>query len=300
MVNDNQEEIDVTIEAAEGNNEPDVKVVDAAPEKDAKAEYEDPKDSIEELKRKLNEERQARIDAENRERRAAEMARKASEEVEDTNLHLVNSAIDTVKRDQEFLKTQYRDAMSIGDYDRAAEIQESMGNNSAKLLQLENGKAAMQQKPQPVQPAPRQADPVEQLASQVSPRSASWLRSNRDNIRDERSIRKMFRAHEDAVDEGIEPDTDEYFGFIEGRLGISRHRSQDQDDSPMSAASAPTQRRSAPPAAPVSRSGNGSGGKPNTYRMTAEEREIAQMMGMSPEDYARNKIALRKEGKLSH
>jgi phage I-like protein len=68
----------------------------------------------------------------------------------------------------------------------------------------------------------------------------------------------------------------------------------------MSTASTPTQRRSAPPAAPVSRSGNGSGGKPNTYRMTPEEREIAQMMGMSPEDYARNKIALRKEGKLSH
>lgn len=293
-MSDNNAEIEVKIEDEAPAQEAEVKVVDAEP----KGEREDPRDSIEELKRRLDEERQARFEAETRERRAAEMARRASEEVEDTNLHLVSSAIDTVKRDQDILKAQYRDAMSIGDYDRAAEIQETMSGNSAKLLQLENGKAAMQNRPQqqPVREMPRNADPVEQLAAQVSPRSASWLRSNREAIRDERTIRKMFRAHEDAVDEGIEPDTDDYFAFIEGRLGMSRqHRSQ-EDDSALSAASAPTQRRSAPPAAPVSRT---SSSKPNTYRMTAEEREIAQMMGMTPEEYARNKLALKREGKLN-
>jgi phage I-like protein len=33
-------------------------------------------------------------------------------------------------------------------------------------------------------------------------------------------------------------------------------------------------------------------------RLSAEEREMATMMGMTPEDYARNKVALKREGKL--
>ena len=54
----------------------------------------------------------------------------------------------------------------------------------------------------------------------------------------------------------------------------------------------------APAAAPVSRSGTASGTRPNVVRLSSEEREMASMMGMSPEDYARNKIALKREGKL--
>jgi phage I-like protein len=33
-------------------------------------------------------------------------------------------------------------------------------------------------------------------------------------------------------------------------------------------------------------------------RLTAQEREMAEMMGMKPEDYAKNKMALKKEGKI--
>jgi phage I-like protein len=34
-------------------------------------------------------------------------------------------------------------------------------------------------------------------------------------------------------------------------------------------------------------------------RLSAAEREMADMMGMKPEDYAKNKMALQKEGKLN-
>jgi phage I-like protein len=33
--------------------------------------------------------------------------------------------------------------------------------------------------------------------------------------------------------------------------------------------------------------------------LTSEEREMAQMMGMTEKDYAVNKVALQKEGKLN-
>ena len=34
-------------------------------------------------------------------------------------------------------------------------------------------------------------------------------------------------------------------------------------------------------------------------RLTAQEREMASMMGMTVEEYAKNKLALQKEGKLN-
>ena len=36
----------------------------------------------------------------------------------------------------------------------------------------------------------------------------------------------------------------------------------------------------------------------NSVRLTASEREMAQMMGMTNEEYAKNKLMLIKEGKL--
>ena len=132
---------------------------------------------------------------------------------------------------------------------------------------------------------------VEQIAQSVSPRSAAWIREAKDHLKDDRSVRKMFRAHEDAVEDGITPDTDEYFAFIEGRLGINRQQQQEVE-SPMSSAAAPTPRRSSPPpAAPVSRQSTPS----NVMRLTRSEIDTARDLGMTPEEYAKNKSLLIKE-----
>ena len=70
-------------------------------------------------------------------------------------------------------------------------------------------------------------------------------------------------------------------------------------EDPMAQSASVTQRRSAPPAAPVSRGGNGTGSNPNRVTLSAAEREMAQMMGMTNQEYAQNKLSLQKEGKLN-
>jgi hypothetical protein len=40
-------------------------------------------------------------------------------------------------------------------------------------------------------------------------------------------------------------------------------------------------------------------GKPTTVRLTPEQREMASMMGQTPEEYARNMVALKREGRLN-
>lgn len=266
---------------------------------------ETPTEGIEELKRKLAEEQQAHAEAQ-RARVAAERqvqvetqrAQRATTEVEDTNLHLVNNAIETVKREQDLLKGAYKQALAEGDFDKAADIQMSMTDATVNLRQLENGREALKNRPKIVPVAPPAADPVEQIAAQVTPTSAKWLRANRDSLKSEREIKRMFRAHEDAVDDGIVPDSPAYFEFIETRIGIRRPEPAPVQEEFVSEAAAPVQRRSSPTAAPVSRNGSGTGSRPNVVRLSAEERETADNMGMSLEEYAKNKHALQKEGRL--
>ncbi|MEN6608592.1 MAG: hypothetical protein ABFD60_15205 [Bryobacteraceae bacterium] len=261
---------------------------------------EDPKLAIAELNRKLREANARAQEAEKAAREQYERQLAARAEVEDTNLHLVNNAIETVKRENEILKANLRDAMASGDYDKVAEAQEAISMNAAKLLQLENGREAMKNQPrQPVQPMPRAQDPVEQVKASLSPRSAAWVDQHPEYVRDPRLFRKMVAAHELAVSDGIEPDSDEYFASVERTLGLERRLTEETEVNVVSEASQATQRRAAPAAAPVSRSGTGGGSRPNVVRLTAAEREMAEMMGMSEKDYARNKLALQREGKLN-
>lgn len=273
----------------------------AAPEvkKDATPRAVEPEEGVETLRAKLEQERQSRMEAERRAQAATQAAASARTEVADSNLALVTNAIDTLKQNESVLKKSYAEAMSAGDYDRAAEVQAAMSTNSAKLLQLEQGKTALENAPKQQQTAAAAPlDPVEALASQLSPRSAAWVRANPQFARDSRLYAKMIAAHNLAVADGLSADSDEYFEAVEDTLKMRREAPVSRDSDPMADAARPVARRSAPAAAPVSRSGT-PGARPNVVRLTSAEREIAQMNGMTDQEYARHKLALQREGKLN-
>jgi hypothetical protein len=295
------EQIEIELEDLEKKPEAaEIEVVKAEdePERNA-AKVLEPEDGLSKLKADLERERNGRIEAERRAKEAAQDAFRAKNEVQDSNLHLVTNAIETVKQNADVLKSNYREAMAMGDFDRAAEVQHAMATNAAKLLQLEQGKQAMES--QPKQAAPEQyrsSDPVEALASQLSPRSADWVRRNPQCVTDPRLYQKMVAAHNLAVADGYVPDTDDYFEQIESTLKMNRREVSAQDDA-MAEAAQPVQRRSSPPAAPVTRSGNGTGSNQNRVRLSSQEREMAQMMGMTDQEYAKNKLLLQREGKIN-
>jgi hypothetical protein len=294
-MSDDQIEIEIDEIEVKGN-EPDIEIVkteDEIPAKASKREI-DPDEGLEDFKAKYERERAGRIEAERFAREHADRAVRAQNEAQDSNLHLVTNAIQNVQQTNEILKANYREAMSVGDYDRVADIQTEMSTNAARLLQLEQGKQALESEPKHVQQPYIPSDPVEAVASQLSARSADWVRAHPEYATDQRLFNKMVAAHNLVVADGISPDTREYFESIEDVLKI-----RDRDDDASSAASKPVQRRSSPPSAPVTRSGAGAGPRPNTVRLNASEREMAQMMGMTDQEYARNKLALQKEGKLN-
>lgn len=251
-----------------------------------------PEDGIKELKLSLERERQARIEAERRAQQQAAQAHLMTREVEDNQRQMLNSALDMVNNERQMLRAQYADAMAQGNYAMVAEITDRMSDLAAKANVIEQGREAMQnQQKQPAAPQPTyQGDPVDAFASQLTPRSAAWVREHPEFVRDAKLNRKMIAAHELAVADGIDPDTDEYFDYVEKTLGVNRQTEEE----------APRQRRAAPPTAPVSRQAmDNSGNRPNVIRLSAEQREMAEMMGMTPEEYARNMRDLKREGRMN-
>jgi hypothetical protein len=189
--------------------------------------------------------------------------------------------------------------MTSGDYEKAAEIQEHIAVNASNLNDLKKGQRAMEDAAKRAKEEPRQApqaDPIEQWAASVTPRSANWLRSHKDALNTPAMQRRVLLAHQVAIDDGLEADSDAYFDFVERQTGLKKEAPKrvmatEEEDSPLSAASAPTPRRSvSPPAAPVSR------GTPrgNAVRLTADEREAARISGISEEEYAKNKARLQR------
>lgn len=292
------EDADILIEDDKTPAADDVVKVEAAPEPKKVI---TPDEGIEELKAQLaaqtqeaERERASRLQAETRARDAETRAVAASTEVRDSNVQLVQNAIETVKANTSILKARLAQARADGDTDVEGDVIVELGDAGAKLRELQTGLEQMKARPALRQADPVPSDPVEALARQLSPRSASWVRDHPEFARDQVKYQRMLAAHNLAMTEGVQAESDDYFKRVEDILGV---RQADPVDNIETGA---PQRRASPPAAPVSRSAPTNGGqKPRVVRLTADEREIAQMMGITEVEYAKNKLALQEEGKMS-
>lgn len=286
---------DLQIIAEEFEKEPEIRIEEAEePTKGL-----EPEIGINELRAQLEQERQARFNAEKRAKDAVESARSSKMDVERTNLQLLETAIESIKQDNAVLKARMRDAHAIGDTDAMFDLQEAVSKNTYKLEHIEDGRKRLEsQIRQPQVETSR--DPVEALASQLTPRSADWVRRHPQCVTDQRLYQKMIASHNLAVADGFAPDSDEYFEAIESTMKLSPKREVrvEEVEEPFSEAAAPNKARTSPPAAPVSRTASSGAPRQNVVRLSKDEREMAQMMGMSDQEYAKNKMALVKEGKL--
>jgi hypothetical protein len=262
-----------------------------------------PDEGLKKLQKQLEDEKSARIAAENRAREAQAAEARAKTESHGTQLDLVKSAIASLTQANDALEEKYAAALASQDYAAAAKAQREMSSNEAKLNDLNRGKTAMENAPKVT---PRVSDdPVERIASQLTAQSAAWVRAHPEYARDPAKYRKMVAAHELAMADGFSPDTPEYFASVEDTLRIAAPRQEVQiETDPTADAARPSttrpSRQTAPPSAPVTRSGNGTGAtRRNVVTLTPEQVEIAKMMGQTPEEYARQVVLLRQEGKLN-
>ena len=283
--------LDDATKAEVKQEEPVIEIVDDPSQPvEAKEEGKSPQDiekTLKNLSKRFEKEKEARIEAEARAREATEQARRYNMDAQDSRIHLVGSAIETLKRDDEILTAHLKNAMEIGDYDRAAEVQRTLAVNASKMMELERGYNDLRNTPPPpqMQQAPPQEMTVDDIIGRVTPRSAEWLKQNRDHLPDARSIRIMARAHEDALDYGYVPESDQYFRFVEGRLGIGSKKETYDGDEAMAGAAKVTKSRQSPPSAPVSRQPVDAPTRPGVIRLAADQVEAAKISGLTPQEY---------------
>lgn len=283
----------------------------------------DLKKQYEHQKRVAEAEREARKQAELYARQQAQHIGRAQTEVQDSNLRIIMNAIESTEQAAAVAERDYAEAMAAGDYALAAKAQRAMAQAESHLLQLNNGKNKLEEslqqttegsvyEPQVPTFEPQiPQDPVEIYASRLTPKSAQWLREHPDAAN---KIGKLSRAHADAMDDGIVPESEEYFDYIESRMGYSQqHEPQMTREAPETVDHYEQKPREAPKkslaSAPVSSSTTSisprSQSNPNTMVLSAAEVEMAILAepelsrDKAIESYARNKAFLIKQGKLS-
>jgi len=291
-----EEQIEIVLDdpaKTEPSKDETVVVVEDEPQK----QLETPEEALKKMEKKLKRQEKEKEKAEHARDMAERRADQLQQETIESRKYVASAAYTQLKTENDMLNAKYAEAMAISDYDGAAKLNQQIVMNANKMIQLENDlertKYAQQE---------QQGSQLDQIIKSVSRESAEWLKEHRSDLDDARMIRKMFRAHEDAVEDGIKPDSDEYFEYIEDRLGLSDKKqaprrvreTENDDDEPMSAAAKPVARKAPPPPAPVERYGS----RPNVVRLTRAEAETAQMLGMTEKEYAQHKLALQKEGKL--
>lgn len=216
---------------------------------------------------------------------------------QDAETAQVESALGKVTTDLEMLSGEFEEALTIGDHKTAAQIQVRMSQAAAAQLTLQQGLEQLKARPKAT---PRQApaDPVEALASQLTPASAAWVRAHPWYAEGDR-YDAMIAAHNLAI-RRHKVDTPGYFKAVEDNLRINdplwdddtdattarRRRDADEDEMPGAARRlSGRDEDTPPPPAPVNRSGNGIGGRQGRATLTAAQAEAAEISGMTKQEY---------------
>ena len=263
-------------------------------------------EGIDELRARLQASDRARQQAEERANQAEQARAQAAGQTQDANVSFLTSALEGVRQSMGVLEANLAEAYAVQDFGSAAKIQTEIARAAQRESAIETGleqlKTMPREQPRRFEAAPD--DRVEQVASQLTPNAAAWVRAHPDFITDPAKNAKLMSAHYDAISEGLAGDSPDYINFVEGRLlGRREPEPQAQRREPVAET-----RRTAPPPAPVSR-GNGGAANPTRVTLTREQRETAHEnfpdeMAADPsgrkaeQAYAKNMLILQREGRM--
>lgn len=284
----------------------------AAPEKPKKAAKKaDSDDTVAVLKQRyeatIEAERQKTLAAEKRasEREAElEVSRKRQTEAEGD---VISNAKAAAQSHLKQLKADLAKAHNDGEYEKLGDIHEALARTASVLLRLDNDEADYKERREapPAEKADKKADtPVapktptnvdEWLAEAKLPeRAKKFFRDHPEFAPIGKSKAKwhmLMATHEEAVEEGIQFDTGDYYNFLTKRL------IDDEDDDVADDTESDDKRV---PAAPVSRGAptRGANGG-NVVKAHRRHVEAAEFLGIPIKKYMENRAKLIAEGVMN-
>ena len=278
------DEVEVEVLETEEQEKPEVEVeTQSKPEQsgDELEQYsEGVKKRISKLTAKMRE-------AERREQAAIQYAQAAKKELEENqkkNLSLDNSYVsefeNRIKLQDQLYRNTLKEAIDRGDVDGQVEAQRQLANVASQ-----NDKLAMvkqQQEQRARQPVPVQ-QPMQQQRQPAppDPKAAAWADKNDWFGTDEPMTLTAFSIHKTLVEsEGWDPHSDDYYAEVDKRI---------RQEFPHKFGGAT--RQSGPVVASASRGGQKKGKQ--KIQLTKSEVAIADKLGVSYEQYARQKARMQ-------
>ncbi len=286
-------EIEVQIE----DNPPPTTQVEVPAEKEAKA---DPvaelKAQVETAQAERERERQGRQEAD-RQAQADRAARAAAEaeaagartEVSDSRLSSMESGIAAADAGIAASKKEQKAALEAGDWERVTESGDRIAELRAERQRLLEGKneldfqRSLDQGRRSEAPPAAPADPVEAFIAGRASATQTWLRAHPEQARalamtmagratvdEQRRSAKVNAAHNNAIGDGLSPDTPEYFAHVEEFLGMNK-----KEPEPAKTAAAP--KKASALVAPVSSADGGAmNGNSSVVKLSQREATSAQ------------------------
>jgi hypothetical protein len=262
------------------------------------------------------------------EREAAVAARQKAEqeasryrlEGEQSQLDAIMNAMAAAKAEADAAEQLLETAITEQDAKKQAEAHRRLAKAETNLSRLDDGKTELEYRisllqrpkveekraePEKAAAAPQQQDPIESL--QMPDRAKEWLREHPEYIQNPRLNARLQVAHWDAIEAGHKEFSTGYFAEIEKLVGLTKvepkvEEAEADDDDVEVDVREPVRtqtkepRRSAIVSAPVSRESSATtpASSRTQVKLTKEEADFAKMAGITPQEYAKQKLKLQE------
>lgn len=243
--------------------------------------------------------------------------------VADSQAMAVDNALAKVRDEAAAAKAAHSAALEDGDYTAATKAMERMTETSIALRDLSEGKAALADRQRDMRDRAKLAseakvetlDKFEQYVGQFGTREQAWLREHPECVNTPRLNKKVLWAHDEAVEAKIKPGTDEYFAYLDKHMGYEKPQTDEEYDSTQeerAVADDDVVVDTAKPkaaalvakkvAAPVSRDGTITRQEDGKFqvRLTAEQKQMAIDLGMTPTAYAKRVVEAEQNKKTGN
>lgn len=223
----------------------------------------------------------------------------STQKVQETEKASLNSYENQLKEKLKLAEESYKSAYDSGDKDKLLEAQKSIADATTELRMVEakrfyiddqakkvqpqqqtNGEAKTAEQPQqPQAQAPQQPQKLHKLARDWISDNSEWY--NKDRI----STQAAHVINEDLLQEGFDPETEEFYTEISKRLKKELPHKFGQQEEPTN--------KPAQVVAGKSRTSASSKGK---IRLSQEDVRLAKRMGVPLDVYAKEKAKVEKAG----
>jgi len=192
-----------------------------------------------------------------------------------------------VQAEIDSVKARLKQAYEEGDAEKITAAQEALTEVKFKEREIKSFRPSLQEDREEVQQTTRQ-QPTSQF--KADDKAVEWRKTNQWFGSDKGMTAFALGLHEELVENGVDPSGDDYYDKINTavRKHFPERFEEERDNTEEKAEKKPAPRKSTTPVvAPATRST-----APRQVRLSSSELALAKKFGLTPEQYAREKIKL--------